>query len=173
MSHVTALPARAVNAPANEGIALADLYLSDMNPRQEADPDGIVFLADSIAMIGLIQPVAGFRDVAGKVGVFAAGRRWRVIRLALERDPDLLAHRLELAFVPLRLPRMSPPAAPGPPPRTPPARTCTPPTRTAPSAGCARAGPMCRPSPAPSASPRPMCIAASPSPPCLPPYWTP
>ena len=105
MSNVTTLPAlaRAADAPAVEGIPLADLYLSDMNPRQEADPEGIALLADSIAMIGLIQPIAGFRDEAGKVGVVAGGRRWRAIRLALERDPELIAHRPELAFVPVRL----------------------------------------------------------------------
>lgn len=105
MSNVTALPreTRSIEAPAVEGISLADLYLSDMNPRQEADPEGISLLADSIAMIGLIQPIAGFRNEAGKVGVVAGGRRWRAIRLAFERDPDLLAHRPELAFVPVRL----------------------------------------------------------------------
>ena len=105
MSKVTALPApaRPIEAPAVEGIPLADLYLSDMNPRQEADPEGIVLLADSIAMIGLIQPIAGLRDEAGTVGIVAGGRRWRAIRLALERDPDLIAHRPELALVPVRL----------------------------------------------------------------------
>lgn len=30
-----------------------------MNPRQEADPEGIAFLADSVALIGLIQPIPG------------------------------------------------------------------------------------------------------------------
>ena len=95
--------ARPIEAPAVEGIPLADLYLSDMNPRQDADPEGIALLADSIAMIGLIQPIAGLRDEAGTVGVVAGGRRWRAIKLALERDPDLIAHRPELAFVPVRL----------------------------------------------------------------------
>jgi len=101
MSNVTALPveARPVNAPAVESIPLADLYLSDMNPRQEADPEGIALLADSIAMIGLIQPIAGFRDEAGTVGVVAGGRRWRAIKLAIERDPALA----NLALVPVRL----------------------------------------------------------------------
>lgn len=105
MSNVTALPRedRAVDAPAVEGIPLADLYLSDMNPRQEAGPEGIALLADSIAMIGLIQPIAGFRDEAGKVGVVAGGRRWRAIKLALERDPTLAAARPDLALVPVRL----------------------------------------------------------------------
>ncbi|MRX50196.1 hypothetical protein GI374_06990 [Paracoccus sp. S-4012] len=95
MSNVTALPreARTVGAPAVEGIPLVDLYLSDMNPRQEADLAGIALLADSIAMIGLIQPVAEFRDPEGKVGIVAGGRRWRAIKLAIERDPELIAQR--------------------------------------------------------------------------------
>ena len=105
MSNVTpfARETRTIDTPAVESIPLADLYLSDMNPRQEADPEGIALLADSIAMIGLIQPIAGFRDEAGKIGVVAGGRRWRAIKLALERDPELLVHRPELAFVPVRL----------------------------------------------------------------------
>ena len=105
MSNVTALPreARPIEAPAVEGIPLHDLYLSDMNPRQEADPEGIALLADSIAIIGLIQPIAGFRDGQGKVGIVAGGRRWRAIKLAIERDPELTAHRPELAFIPTRL----------------------------------------------------------------------
>ena len=105
MSNVTpfARETRTIDTPAVESIPLADLYLSDMNPRQEVDPEGIALLADSIAIIGLIQPIAGFRDEAGKVGVVAGGRRWRAIRLAFERDPELLAHRPELAFVPVRL----------------------------------------------------------------------
>ena len=47
MSNVTALPreTRPIEAPVVEGIPLADLYLSDMNPRQEADPEGIALLA--------------------------------------------------------------------------------------------------------------------------------
>lgn len=105
MSNVTpfAVEARAADAPAVESIPLADLYLSDMNPRQEADPEGIALLADSIAMIGLIQPIAGFRDEAGKIGVVAGGRRWRAIKLALERDPALADARPDLALVPVRL----------------------------------------------------------------------
>ena len=105
MSNVTALPveARPTEAPAVESIPLHDLYLSGMNPRQEADPEGIALLADSIALIGLIQPIAGFRDAAGKIGVVAGGRRWRAIRLALERDPALAAAHPDLALVPVRL----------------------------------------------------------------------
>lgn len=105
MSNVTAFSrdARAIEAPGIEALPVHDLYLSEMNPRQEADPEGIALLADSIAMIGLIQPLAGLRDPQGKVGIVAGGRRWRAIRLALERDPELVALRPELAFVPVRL----------------------------------------------------------------------
>lgn len=103
MSNVTHIRRAAAETPAVEGIALADLYLSDMNPRQEADPEGIALLADSIAMIGLIQPIAGFRNPDGKVGIVAGGRRWRAIKLAIERDPDLPMRRPELSLIPTRL----------------------------------------------------------------------
>ena len=105
MSNATAFArdTHAAPAPAVEAIPLADLYLSDMNPRQEADPEGIALLADSIALIGLIQPIAGLRDEAGKVGVVAGGRRWRAIRLAIERDPALAEQRSDLGLVPVRL----------------------------------------------------------------------
>ena len=54
------------------------LYLSDMNPRQDVDPDRIDLLADSIVAVGLLQNLAGFADEAGKVGIVAGGRRLRL-----------------------------------------------------------------------------------------------
>ncbi|MTE01675.1 ParB/RepB/Spo0J family partition protein [Paracoccus sp. YIM 132242] len=105
MSNVTPFTreTRTIDTPAVESIPLADLYLSDMNPRQEADPEGIALLADSIAMIGLIQPIAGVRDEIGKIGIVAGGRRWRAIKLVFERDPALADIRPDLARVPVRL----------------------------------------------------------------------
>ncbi len=84
---------------------LASLYLSEMNPRQDADAEGIDLLADSIAICGLIQNLAGIEDGKGKVAIVAGGRRLRAIARAFERDPDLLTKRPELATIPVRLAR--------------------------------------------------------------------
>ena len=79
-----------------EYVPLADLYLSDLNPRQEADPEGIALLAQSIVTCGLVQNLAGLRDDAVRVGIVAGGRRLRALALAVETDPSL-------ALVPVRL----------------------------------------------------------------------
>ena len=79
-----------------EYVPLADLYLSDLNPRQEADPEGIALLAQSIVTCGLVQNLAGLQDDAGRVGIVAGGRRLRALALAVEKDPSL-------ALVPVRL----------------------------------------------------------------------
>ena len=77
-------------------LPLADLYLSDVNPRQETAEEGIALLADSIATCGLIQNLSGLRDEKGNVGIVAGGRRLRALRIAVENRP-------ELALVPVRV----------------------------------------------------------------------
>ncbi len=79
-----------------EYVPLADLYLSDLNPRQDVAEDGIDLLADSLVACGLIQNLAGLRDEAGKVGVVAGGRRLRALNIAVAERPDL-------AQVPVRM----------------------------------------------------------------------
>ncbi|MGH1447074.1 MAG: ParB/RepB/Spo0J family partition protein [Cognatishimia sp.] len=79
-----------------EYVPLSDLYLSDLNPRQEVAGEGIDLLADSLVACGLIQNLAGLRDEAGKVGVVAGGRRLRALNIALAERPDL-------AQVPVRM----------------------------------------------------------------------
>ncbi|MEE9387786.1 MAG: ParB N-terminal domain-containing protein, partial [Paracoccaceae bacterium] len=76
-------------APAIEYIPLADLYLSDLNPRQEVDEAETALLADSIATCGLIQNLSGLRDQDGKFGIVAGGRRLRALQLAVKTDPSL------------------------------------------------------------------------------------
>ena len=62
-------------APASiQYFPLAQLYVSDLNPRQDADPEGIDLLADSLATIGLIQNLSGILDAEGRVGIVAGGR---------------------------------------------------------------------------------------------------
>ncbi|MGB0967620.1 MAG: ParB/RepB/Spo0J family partition protein [Halocynthiibacter sp.] len=79
-----------------ELVPLTDLYLSDLNPRQEVSEEGIQQLADSILACGLIQNLAGLRDEMGKVGIVAGGRRLRALELAAKDD-------IELALVPVRI----------------------------------------------------------------------
>ncbi|WP_298921109.1 ParB/RepB/Spo0J family partition protein [uncultured Roseobacter sp.] len=79
-----------------EYVPLTDLYLSDLNPRQDVAEEGIDLLADSLVACGLIQNLAGLRDEAGKVGVVAGGRRLRALNIAVAARPDL-------AQVPVRM----------------------------------------------------------------------
>jgi len=79
-----------------EFVPLTDLYLSDLNPRQDVAEDGIALLADSLAACGLIQNLAGLRDEAGRVGIVAGGRRLRALNIAVAERPDL-------AQVPVRM----------------------------------------------------------------------
>ena len=57
-----------------EYVPLAELFLSDLNPRQEVEQDGIELLAQSLVACGLIQNLAGLRDQSGKVAIVAGGR---------------------------------------------------------------------------------------------------
>lgn len=72
-----------------ETIALSDLYLSDLNPRQDVNEDGIALLADSLVTCGLIQNLSGLRDADGKVAIVAGGRRLRALNIAVAERPDL------------------------------------------------------------------------------------
>lgn len=91
-------------APASiQYFPLAQLYLSDLNPRQDADPEGIDLLADSLAMIGLIQNLSGILDAEGRVGIVAGGRRLRAIGRAVERDATVTERHPELASIPVRI----------------------------------------------------------------------
>ncbi len=92
-----------ITADTIQRFPLADLYLSDLNPRQEADPQEIDHLADSIEVCGLIQNLAGLMDAKGKIAIVAGGRRLRAITRAMERNPDFLTTRPELATIPVQL----------------------------------------------------------------------
>lgn len=72
-----------------ETISLSDLYLSDLNPRQEVTEEGIALLADSLVMCGLIQNLSGLRDADGKVAIVAGGRRLRALNIAVTERADL------------------------------------------------------------------------------------
>ncbi|MEJ8559777.1 ParB/RepB/Spo0J family partition protein [Yoonia sp. GPGPB17] len=68
-----------ISAPLEE-IPFTDLHISDLNPRKEIHEASIAALAENIKAYGLIQDLAGFRDVKG-VGVVVGGRRYRALKL--------------------------------------------------------------------------------------------
>lgn len=59
---------------------LSDLYLHELNPRQEVTEDEIVLLSESIRTCGLIQNLSGIADDSGKIGIVAGGRRLRALQ---------------------------------------------------------------------------------------------
>jgi len=79
----------AAEMPVIEYLELADLTLSDLNPRKEVDEAGIALLADSLVTCGLIQNLAGIMDAKGKVAIVAGGRRLRALAIAVKARPDL------------------------------------------------------------------------------------
>lgn len=87
-----------LQAPAAETLnfALADLILSDLNPRQEADPEGIAALAGSIKTVGLMQNLSGLMAEGGKVEIVAGGRRLRALQSLAETGeaPEFVAVRV-------------------------------------------------------------------------------
>ena len=91
----------ALEAPAADQIvnlALADLILSPMNPRQTVDALGIAALAASIKAVGLMQNLAGFPAEDGKTGIVAGGRRLRALQALAETGEAP-------AFVPVKMAR--------------------------------------------------------------------
>ncbi|MEO0762635.1 MAG: ParB/RepB/Spo0J family partition protein, partial [Pseudomonadota bacterium] len=80
-------------------VPLANLYVSDLNPRRTVSEAHIESLADSIERFGLIHNLAGVLDADGKVGIVAGGCRLRAIQIIAERSKD---H--PFATVPVKLP---------------------------------------------------------------------
>lgn len=79
-----------------EQLPFADLYISDLNPRQMIDPNTIEALAENIRQLGLIQNLAGLRDEQGRVGIVAGGRRYRALAL-LQDDPRFQTVPIKIA----------------------------------------------------------------------------
>ncbi|WP_299048625.1 ParB/RepB/Spo0J family partition protein [uncultured Tateyamaria sp.] len=67
--------------------SLDQLYLHDLNPRQEVAQEAIETLAESIKTCGLLQNLGGLQDDSGKVGIVAGGRRLRALAFLAETDP--------------------------------------------------------------------------------------
>ena len=78
---------------------LDQLYLHEMNPRQEVSDAEIASLAESIRLCGLLQNLAGIEDDKGRVGIVAGGRRLRALQHLSAQDADHFA----VAAIPVRL----------------------------------------------------------------------
>lgn len=67
--------------------SLSQLFLHDLNPRQEVAQEDVEALADSIKTCGLLQNLSGIKDDSGKIGIVAGGRRLRALAYLAESDP--------------------------------------------------------------------------------------
>ena len=72
--------------PIIEEVPFEQLSLSDLNPRQEVDPDGIDQLAENIRALGLIHNLAGLRQEDGTVTIVAGGRRLRALAMLQDEE---------------------------------------------------------------------------------------
>ena len=67
-------------------IPFAEAYISSLNPRSVINEASIAALAENIRQLGLINPLSGLTDEAGRIGIVAGGRRYRALAL-LQDDP--------------------------------------------------------------------------------------
>lgn len=66
--------------------SLDQLYLHNLNPRQEVSDEEIATLAGSIQTCGLLQNLGGLQDDEGKIGIVAGGRRLRALELLAKTE---------------------------------------------------------------------------------------
>ncbi|SNT42502.1 ParB/RepB/Spo0J family partition protein, partial [Jannaschia aquimarina] len=76
-------------------VPLADLTLSDLNPRTVFSETGIEVLAENIRAAGLIQNLGGIETETG-IEIVAGGRRFRALAL-LQDDPRFATIPVKLA----------------------------------------------------------------------------
>ena len=69
-------------------VAIADIFPNPLQPRTEFDEEALTELADSIAQLGVIQPITLKRREDGKYTIISGERRWRASqRAGLETLP--------------------------------------------------------------------------------------
>ena len=69
-------------------VAIADIFPNPLQPRTEFDEEALTELADSIAQLGVIQPITLKRRDDGKYTIISGERRWRASqRAGLETLP--------------------------------------------------------------------------------------
>ena len=69
-------------------VAIADIFPNPLQPRTEFNEEALTELADSIAQLGVIQPITLKRRDDGKYTIISGERRWRASqRAGLETRP--------------------------------------------------------------------------------------
>ncbi|WP_226554843.1 ParB/RepB/Spo0J family partition protein [Celeribacter naphthalenivorans] len=92
MSKIEPITADEIKAPLNQ------LYVSDLNPRQEVSEADVIEMGESLWAAGIIQNMAGFPDSEGRIGIVAGGRRLRGLQHLASKHADLAEVRPDLAF---------------------------------------------------------------------------
>jgi ParB family chromosome partitioning protein len=86
MAEAGGLPTRVVGADGTEAyfdeIPVGELIPNPRQPRQVFDPDALEELADSIRIVGLLQPVVVRETSPGHFEIVMGERRWRASQLA-------------------------------------------------------------------------------------------
>lgn len=68
-------------------IALADLCLSPLNPRQSTSDEDVADLANSLRTVGLIQNLSGYqRPDSAMIEIVAGGRRLHALKMIADQD---------------------------------------------------------------------------------------
>ena len=67
--------------------SLDQLYLHELNPRQEVAQEAVEALAESIKTCGLLQNLGGLLSESRRIGIVAGGRRLRALAYLAENDP--------------------------------------------------------------------------------------
>ncbi len=78
----SSLAPRKQSATTMEMLSLDAVVPNPKQPRANFDPEALQELADSIATLGVIQPVTVMRDSEGRYVLISGERRWRASRLA-------------------------------------------------------------------------------------------
>lgn len=86
-------------------VPLNQLYLHEMNPRQQAPADDPEAMAISISINGLMQNLVGYADPEGQgVGIVAGGRRLRGLQLLAEKSFGILDSKApDLQKIPVKV----------------------------------------------------------------------
>ena len=86
-------------------IPLADLYLHDINPRQNGSAEDTAAMAASIAVNGLLQNLTGYADPDRPgIGIVAGGRRLRGLQHLSEHGSGTMdAQQIDFTAIPVRV----------------------------------------------------------------------
>lgn len=97
MSKIETITADVAVAANEVRISIANLTVSEMNPRQDVPEADVIELSESLMAAGLIQNIAGFGDETG-AEIVAGGRRLRALQYLAQKHENLAETRPDLAF---------------------------------------------------------------------------